>query len=613
MPSDYRIRPITPEDQGALLALHATVFPARSAAEWNWRFLEQPTHQRHLFLAESEPGAVVASLGGIVLDFQLNGEPCLGVLLGDAAIHPSMRDGLLGGRILDRLFRRIFDPVLEQSRVFWGFPEPSVIELTTRRTRARVLRDLVFLARDREPSSTSPTILPVEQVAELDASTDDLWSRCSRELNTTTCRNRALLNWRFARRPSVNYQIFVARDPDSRATRGVAVTRSGGYQPDTLSLMEWLVPAADEEAESALMSTVMGHLDESGHAALVTWIAGSHHWFQRFQRNHGFHVIRTPYQQIFRTCTEPPRITRRWMDENWYCTMADIDFYLRDMAYIYHIELTHLCNLRCTYCSLTESLRPRGMMSEEVFRKVLDHMVRQSPLNYMMLHNFGESLLHPELTRFVALGAEHGLNPGFTSNGETLTPELLQQLIDAGLRWMCVTFHTEGGRQAFERCKPVAQRAELLFWGRELVPAGTPPEPTAPRTYGIEKQWLHTFGGTVGPAEEQPPGWRPRCDYLDRGFVNVLHDGRVVPCTVDEEAAEVLGTVDDLESIQQEPSYEMCRKCEGFAFFDGVRSGMRKLHEEDSLRMDFRHWQSHLPEDDQVLDHLEGGQASPMG
>ena len=268
------------------------------------------------------------------------------------------------------------------------------------------------------------------------------------------------------------------------------------------------------------------------------------------------------------------------------------------MAFAYHVELTNACDLTCSYCSLTTSKRAKGLMSAETFAKVVAHMRRLSPLNFLILHHFGEPLLHPELPRFVRMAADAELNPGFSTNGVQLTRARLDELVEAGLKFLCVTFHEERGRQAYEELREHARSLDLAFWGRELTNGQKTHVREAMLTYGIERQVLHTFAGTVGEEIPREPGWRPPCDYLDRNFVCVLHDGRVVPCAMDERADNVLGTVDDLDAIQQASSYDLCRSCQGFQFHEGWRKLMGRLLDEDRFRLDRSGWHPSLSVDD---------------
>lgn len=268
------------------------------------------------------------------------------------------------------------------------------------------------------------------------------------------------------------------------------------------------------------------------------------------------------------------------------------------MAHVYHIELTNVCDLRCSYCSLTTSQRPKGFMSEETFRKVVEHASLSSPLNLVLMHHFGEPLLHPRLERFVAIAAEAHLNPGFSTNGQTLTVERFEDLVRHGLRWMCITFHEPEGEAAYHALRELAERRGVLLWGRRLTEAVEPYDLNAIVAYGIEHQVLHTFAGTVGEEQPRPPGWTPPCDFLERNFVCVLHDGRVVPCAMDERGEVVLGTVDDLASIRQRDGYERCRTCQGFRFYEPFRKLMAAELQREAPRMEASGWVAHLPLDD---------------
>jgi MoaA/NifB/PqqE/SkfB family radical SAM enzyme len=260
------------------------------------------------------------------------------------------------------------------------------------------------------------------------------------------------------------------------------------------------------------------------------------------------------------------------------------------MAFVYHVELTNLCDLDCSYCSLTYSVRRKGHMSEATFRKVVAHMQKSSPLNFMMLHHFGEPLLHPELERFVEIASRAHLNPGFSTNGQTLTRARFEELVRHGLAFLCIVFHTTKGREAYEELRGVAREHGIALWGRQLIPTEKPYDPGAVLDYGIERQLLHTFAGAVGPADVKPPGSRPPCDFLDGNFVCILHDGRVVPCSMDEHGDDVLGTVDELDTIVQRSSYERCRSCQGFTFYNGHRDLVKRLVESQRFKVDVSAW-----------------------
>jgi hypothetical protein len=247
------------------------------------------------------------------------------------------------------------------------------------------------------------------------------------------------------------------------------------------------------------------------------------------------------------------------------------------MAFVYQVELTNLCNLVCSYCPLTYSERPKGYMTMETYLKVIAHMKKANPLGCLILHHFGEPLLHPELVSFVEIAGRAGLNSGFSTNGDRLDDLLFERLIQAGLIWMCISFHTEEGRKAYERYREAARRRGLVLWGRELVHEPTTPDPAAILGYGVERQGLHSFAGTLPDTPRSRPHDPPACDFLEHRFVAVLYDGRVVPCCMDEKGRNVIGTVDELDRIRQRPGYDLCRSCEGIRFLSSHREIKQQL------------------------------------
>ena len=59
------------------------------------------------------------------------------------------------------------------------------------------------------------------------------------------------------------------------------------------------------------------------------------------------------------------------------------------------IEPTNTCNLRCSFCFVTEGMsREEGFMDLALFKKVIDDTPE---LEHLCMHNWGEPLLHKEI------------------------------------------------------------------------------------------------------------------------------------------------------------------------------------------------------------------------
>ena len=87
--------------------------------------------------------------------------------------------------------------------------------------------------------------------------------------------------------------------------------------------------------------------------------------------------------------------------------------------YVYTIDVVGTCNLRCPTCpvgNLPDSDRPTGFMPLATFRRVIDKIRAESPVDVpeIWLFNWGEPLLHPDLPAMIELLEARGL-PSFLS------------------------------------------------------------------------------------------------------------------------------------------------------------------------------------------------------
>lgn len=108
-----------------------------------------------------------------------------------------------------------------------------------------------------------------------------------------------------------------------------------------------------------------------------------------------------------------------------------------------NIHVTHLCNLQCCYCVLSQSEEGfaksglhRDVMSWETFETVVEQL-KEFPrkIKTVSMCGIGEALTHPRIVDIVK--AIHDANITdrieIISNGLLLTPELGEKLVDAGL------------------------------------------------------------------------------------------------------------------------------------------------------------------------------------
>ena len=229
--------------------------------------------------------------------------------------------------------------------------------------------------------------------------------------------------------------------------------------------------------------------------------------------------------------------------------------------------------MRCRFCPRGvpgQLQRPTGFMDLGLFRALLAQLhPEQARYRPLELHHLGESLLHPQVTDFVAAATARGLPTEMSVNPSLLTPELGRRLLDSGLRRLVVSLdglddptlvRIRGPAARYTRAEPnlqalldeVAARGDaapqiviqmidlhanrdqheafLARWGTTglktvtaYIKALDGPDPDAADAAATHE---------TGQAGREP--LRYLCSYPFRSVV-VLWDGRVVPCCRDDD------------------------------------------------------------------------------
>lgn len=94
---------------------------------------------------------------------------------------------------------------------------------------------------------------------------------------------------------------------------------------------------------------------------------------------------------------------------------------------IFQIELTNFCDMSCSYCPHASMSRNKGHMSAEILEKCLTH-VKHRGKKKVVLHHFGEPLLHPDLQERFEQVKQANLTIQFSTNG-TLLEKLLPMMV----------------------------------------------------------------------------------------------------------------------------------------------------------------------------------------
>jgi radical SAM protein with 4Fe4S-binding SPASM domain len=103
------------------------------------------------------------------------------------------------------------------------------------------------------------------------------------------------------------------------------------------------------------------------------------------------------------------------------------------------VEISSRCNLRCPVCpnkDLPQS--QKGDMAWPLFKKVIDQ--GRDFTFEINLHHRGESLLHPEVGRYINYAAAQGIFSKLHTNGTLLNREMSGAILASGLRRLSISF-----------------------------------------------------------------------------------------------------------------------------------------------------------------------------
>ena len=270
-----------------------------------------------------------------------------------------------------------------------------------------------------------------------------------------------------------------------------------------------------------------------------------------------------------------------------------------------YIEITNVCNLRCSFCPGTG--REKDFMPPERFRLLAEKL--RGHVKYLYLHVMGEPMLHPRLGELLAIAADLDFRTCLTTNGMLLGERGDAVLAARGVHKVSVSLHSAEGngmgelteylssvwdfsRQASEAgviCAlrlwnlggAEARNREILTFLEEHLGAW-PLELPQPRRGSWklrERLYLEQAERFDWPDMEAAETGTRFCLGL-REQIAVLCDGTAVPCCLDHEGDVPLGNLleQSLEEIlagprarelvrgfsEGRPSEELCRRC-GFA------------------------------------------------
>jgi MoaA/NifB/PqqE/SkfB family radical SAM enzyme len=247
---------------------------------------------------------------------------------------------------------------------------------------------------------------------------------------------------------------------------------------------------------------------------------------------------------------------------------------------IVQIESTNICNAKCVFCPRDDMHRKQGIMSFELFTKIVDECAALG-ITHVRVHNYGEPFVDKKLVDKVRYAKQKGIKEvGMISNGSLITEAVARGMIDAGLDAINISVDASG-KEVFESTRVglkydtvianierlVRLRADSGKRRPKLILSFVRQNNSADEQAFIE-HWrkiadkihitdLHNWGGTLHQQSDvNYPCYRPWLTFT------VLWDGRVALCCADFDGHTVLGDLNthSIQDIWNNDAYRAVRR-----------------------------------------------------
>jgi Radical SAM superfamily/Iron-sulfur cluster-binding domain len=229
------------------------------------------------------------------------------------------------------------------------------------------------------------------------------------------------------------------------------------------------------------------------------------------------------------------------------------------MPEIVQIESTNICNAKCVFCPRDDMHRRQGIMSVDLFRKIVDECAELG-ITHVRMHNYGEAFIDRKLVEKVRYAKQKGIKEvGMISNGSLITEPVARGMIDAGLDAINISVDA-AGKEVFESTRVGLKYDKVIANIERLVRLRTETGRRRPKLIlsfvrqnnsadeqAFIQHWskvadkihvtdLHNWAGTLNTESDvNYPCYRPWLTFT------VLWDGRVSLCCADFDGKTILG------------------------------------------------------------------------
>lgn len=335
MSDGITIRWYEPGDEHAILRTFNLVFREvcgpgyvdRTLDQWRWAYLQNPAGHR-ISLAVAADGTVASQYAGMPMLYDTPFGEQRFVHCVDSMTHPEHRRGLQA----KSLFVETCLPFWAHGKaigdaLFYGFPVDAAFRIGQRYLKYEQMRVVDYLIRDAAaPPLPPPAHVAVARVEHVPGDVDALYAQSLPAGQCVLRRDQRYLHWRYVQNPQrADYELWTARR-DGGLVGLMVLKPAQGLAPDSATIADWLVPAADVAAADALLAAAVRRQREVGRQRLLAVFAPwSAEW--RLLAARGFEHVpsATWLQRRLIHNVNDPRFTPELLAGTWWYTLGDSD------------------------------------------------------------------------------------------------------------------------------------------------------------------------------------------------------------------------------------------------------------------------------------------------
>ena len=218
------------------------------------------------------------------------------------------------------------------------------------------------------------------------------------------------------------------------------------------------------------------------------------------------------------------------------------------------IETSTTCNRRCKYCPNAvyddHLLKNNKLMEPELFKKIIDMLAKINYNGRIGPSFYNEVLMDKRIIEFVRYAHEKLPSAKITiyTNGDYLTTDIFNKLIDAGVYEFIISQHSK---------KPTKNMKILMKYAKNNPERGMKLKSYFPT---IKSKVLYNRGGLIGIPKRRIVKLR-KCMFPSNVLV-INHKGDIILCCNDYFGRIVFGNVGKktISEIWNQPKYKKIRK-----------------------------------------------------